>query len=820
MVSLRVASLFSGIGGLDLGLQQAGHRIELMVERDAHCKQVLSARFPGVALLNDVAEVLPFMLENIDCVVAGFPCNDCSCENLKRPGLELGGATRSVSHVFRLLEARRVPWLLLENVVGLLKWHSDGEQRPAIDYVVNELENLGYRWAYRVVDLLSFGTPHKRRRVFVVASLHGDPRDVLLSQSAMCSGECVQLGMNNECYECFITPPRVPTKMFSASIDLGEKRRAPCCDIMHCFTTSNGRRTCVATQIGKQKAELSMLAIEDAERLMGFPPGYTEPCYPLMRPNERAPVFDTDLQTMKRFSLLGLACSVPQSRWLGEQLKCPYNVKFTYDALATPFEKPCPGPATRDRSSKAWPLAAYNMLNVNGDPKWTGRQRAPNEVSEFPLIRGFTPLGDFLEFTKNKPVRYELREGYLRRLELAHENIDSTILAALDVKRDSTQVTLPSPSKKSKIDILEDIDAEDDEQAANEYDDDSDEDEGESEETEAAKEKRHRDENNENDLDEHGMTTHGECSWVKWKGAVRGKTMYWPCVALHPLRDHAVIPESARDAAFSTKFTEDHRLVIFFDDRRSFAWVKASEVYPFDKFYGEAMKQPVFSSKAKFTQSVESARAWCNARNLEAPVNPIVQRNNAHLFTDPSPCYECDVCVTEAHKAMADSKPQTRSRRSSGTESELAAGRSKMKSKCAQMKIIELARHGQIGATLALRKDKAVGQRIVVLWQRDNAFYSGTITAFDPHTYSFRVDYDDGDVDLNFKPWTESVMVAQYVPSNVDSDIALAKKANAASALKAKIIVHTAADAALDENPLCKKTMRRDDAGVAIQLKL
>jgi hypothetical protein len=108
----------------------------------------------------------------------------------------------------------------------------------------------------------------------------------------------------------------------------------------------------------------------------------------------------------------------------------------------------------------------------------------------------------------------------------------------------------------------------------------------------------------------------------------------------------------------------------------------------------------------------------------------------------------------------------------------------------------------------------------VVLWQRDNAFYSGTITAFDPHTYSFRVDYDDGDVDLNFKPWTESVMVAQYVPSNVDSDIALAKKANAASALKAKIIVHTAADAALDENPLCTKTMRRDDAGVAIQLKL
>ena len=74
------------------------------MEKDPHCKQVLQARFPGIALLNDVAEVLPSMLANVDVIVAGFPCNDCSCENLKRPGLENGSATRSVAHVFRLLE--------------------------------------------------------------------------------------------------------------------------------------------------------------------------------------------------------------------------------------------------------------------------------------------------------------------------------------------------------------------------------------------------------------------------------------------------------------------------------------------------------------------------------------------------------------------------------------------------------------------------------------------------------------------------------------------------------------------------------------------
>ena len=80
------------------------------------------------------------MLTDIDCILAGFPCNDCSCENLQRPGLESGMSTRHVSHVFRLLEGQRVPWVVLENVVGLLKWHgsgTDAEQRPAFDYIVS-----------------------------------------------------------------------------------------------------------------------------------------------------------------------------------------------------------------------------------------------------------------------------------------------------------------------------------------------------------------------------------------------------------------------------------------------------------------------------------------------------------------------------------------------------------------------------------------------------------------------------------------------------------------------------------------------------------
>ena len=823
MVSLRVASLFSGIGGLDLGLQQAGHRVIFMCEKDPHCKQVLSHRFPGVALLNDVAEVLPSMLNDVDIITAGFPCNDCSCENLARPGLESGTATRAVAHVFRLLDSRRVPWVLLENVVGLVKWHT--EQRPAIDYVVSELENLGYRWAHRVVDLLSFGVPHKRRRVFIVASLHGDPRDVLLSANPQCQGECVQIGARSECYECFITPPRTVSKVFAAAIDLGEKRRAPVCDYMHCFTTSNGRRTCVAIKKGKN-IELNMLAIEDAERLMGFPVGYTEPCYPLTRPNERRPVFDHDLQTFHRFSLLGLACAVPQSRWLGEQLKTPYNVKFCYDALSTPFEKDCPGPATSDRGSKAWPLAAYNMLNTNSNEKWEGRMRAPTDVSEFPVIRGYTPLGDFLEFTKNSPVRYELRAGYLRRLEIAHENIDETVLQALDVKRVDGEIVsaLASPTKKPKYDILEGADEE------SEQDDDDSDDEGEpddamedaeaDDETEESKEKRRRDMENEHDLDEHGMTTHGTCVWIDWKVAVRGKRMFWPGVALHPLRDHAVIPESARGNAFSSKMNDDYRLVMFFDDKRSFAWVKETDTFPFDKYYGEAMKQPVFSSKTKFSMAVDRARNWCNARNMERPDNPIVARNNAILFDDPTPCGTCDVCIAEAAQRDLEAKPQTRRNRSMVAEMNAEVER-KRSSKCPQMRVIELARAGQVGAVLALRKERAVGQRLVVLWQRDNAFYAGAISDWSAHTYSFRVDYDDGDVDTDFRPWAESISLTlkQDVPKPADAELARElKRQHEKRALESRERANEA-EAAVDESPLDGKTMRRDVNGAVVQIQ-
>eukprot|EP00223_Ostreococcus_mediterraneus_P008193 CAMPEP_0179707626 /NCGR_PEP_ID=MMETSP0937-20121108/4959_1 /TAXON_ID=548131 ORGANISM="Ostreococcus mediterraneus, Strain clade-D-RCC2593" /NCGR_SAMPLE_ID=MMETSP0937 /ASSEMBLY_ACC=CAM_ASM_000575 /LENGTH=657 /DNA_ID=CAMNT_0021580935 /DNA_START=3921 /DNA_END=5894 /DNA_ORIENTATION=- len=501
MPPLNVASLFTGIGGIDLGFARAGHVIRLQVERDERCKRVLRARFPGVALLHDVEAVLPSALEGIDVLVAGFPCVDCSTLNATRPGLKHGRETRAVAHVFRLLEGERVPWVVFENVTGILKWHKTGAnaQAPAIDYVVNELEALGYRWAYRVVDLLAFGAPHKRRRVFVVASLHGDPRDVLLSQNSDCQGECVVVE-RRPCYDCFVydnaasaaagestdAKNATTTVMESASMDFGERSQLPLRDVCQCLTTTSGARTCVAIRRANHTHDVVKLTIEDAERLMGFPAGYTDVdsvSARSKRSKKRRRLANStqppSLSIRDRFHFIGNACAVQQSEWIGHRLSFPYAMKFACDAMSAAFEEPCPG---RKDASKSWPLAAYNVLSFDGDmrsaawasssslsslpPAWMRRRRAPKFISERPFVRGFLPLGVFLrssiKHAANR-VAFERRRTYYDRL-VAHgfDDIDTFVRKALLSAPDANVVDDASSMSSIDDDVSGENDDDDD----------------------------------------------------------------------------------------------------------------------------------------------------------------------------------------------------------------------------------------------------------------------------------------------------------------------------------------------------------------------
>lgn len=157
---LRVAGLFAGIGGIELGLHQAGHQSVLPCEIEPGAQAVLRTRFPEIDLAGDVCglERLP----DVDLVAVGFPCQD-----LRQAGRTVGIAGSQsglVGEVFRLLKAANPRWLLLENVPFMLQL----DRGRAMRHLTSELGRLGFRWAYRVVDARSFGMPQRRQRVLLL----------------------------------------------------------------------------------------------------------------------------------------------------------------------------------------------------------------------------------------------------------------------------------------------------------------------------------------------------------------------------------------------------------------------------------------------------------------------------------------------------------------------------------------------------------------------------------------------------------------------------------------------------------------------------
>lgn len=174
---MRAAGLFAGVGGIELGLEKAGWTTELLCELDESAQRVLSAGFPGVPLVADVRMLRS--LPRVELVAAGFPCQDLSQAG-KTAGIN-GRQSGLVDEVFRLVDHRRAPtWLLIENVSFML--HLDGGR--AMAHLTNRLSELGFAWAYRVVDARSFGLPQRRQRVILLASKTEDPGPVLLSQVA------------------------------------------------------------------------------------------------------------------------------------------------------------------------------------------------------------------------------------------------------------------------------------------------------------------------------------------------------------------------------------------------------------------------------------------------------------------------------------------------------------------------------------------------------------------------------------------------------------------------------------------------------------
>ena len=179
-MTITYGSLFSGVGGFDLGLDAAGMRCLWQVEIDKQARAVLRHRWPDVPKYEDVCNVGAAELVRPDLICGGFPCQDLSVAG-RRAGL--AGERSGLFHEFMRIVAELAPrWVLLENVPGLLS--SNGGRDMGT--VLGTLGKLGYGYAYRVLDLQHFGVPQRRRRVFIVAHSGGIcPPEILFEPESL-----------------------------------------------------------------------------------------------------------------------------------------------------------------------------------------------------------------------------------------------------------------------------------------------------------------------------------------------------------------------------------------------------------------------------------------------------------------------------------------------------------------------------------------------------------------------------------------------------------------------------------------------------------
>ena len=156
---LRALSLFSGIGGLDLAAEMAGIEASAFCEIEPFPVEVLTKRFPGVPIFDDVRKLKRGDIDgSIDVIHGGFPCQDLSAAGKQR-GLS-GERSGLWFEMLRVIHEFRPRYVLAENVRGAVNL--------ALDTVYSNLVNEGYKVYPYVISASAVGAPHQRERLFVV----------------------------------------------------------------------------------------------------------------------------------------------------------------------------------------------------------------------------------------------------------------------------------------------------------------------------------------------------------------------------------------------------------------------------------------------------------------------------------------------------------------------------------------------------------------------------------------------------------------------------------------------------------------------------
>ena len=176
-MTIKYLSLFSGIGGFEVGIQNSNIDMECVAyaEIDKYAASIYARHFPRHKNLGDVTKIKTEDLPEFDLLVGGFPCQAFSHAG-KRRGFDDTRGTLFFE-IARVLKDKRPRYFLLENVRGLLS-HNKGE---TFQTILEVLSNLGYNVKWEIYNSKDYGVPQRRERLFIKGYFRGECGQEVLS---------------------------------------------------------------------------------------------------------------------------------------------------------------------------------------------------------------------------------------------------------------------------------------------------------------------------------------------------------------------------------------------------------------------------------------------------------------------------------------------------------------------------------------------------------------------------------------------------------------------------------------------------------------
>jgi DNA (cytosine-5)-methyltransferase 1 len=298
-----VASLFSGIGGFDLGFRSAQFQINFQCEISKFCSAILEKHWPAVPRWENIKELSNAAIPFSDVWAAGFPCQDVS---LARRGQRAGlkGTRSGLFYDFvRVVGEGRPRVVVLENVHGLLHSHKGRD----FETVIRALAELGYSVGWRVLNSKNFGVPQSRQRVFIIGCYRDrqGPGKILFEPDGS-EGNAETREKNGK---KLISPfKRVAGNLGGAGPIVQSLAYCLCaCSARH--TGTDWSRTYVSYP---RTGRVRRLTPRECEGVMGFPEGWSLPS------NGKYKTEDLD---SLRYEALGNAVTPPVAEWLAFRIK-------------------------------------------------------------------------------------------------------------------------------------------------------------------------------------------------------------------------------------------------------------------------------------------------------------------------------------------------------------------------------------------------------------------------------------------------------------------------------------------------------------------